>query len=305
MKKGKDEDSLSVDSSLSEAEPIKPKHISEVTFTSWSEQLSNCQKMIFDGDGEKESRLFWLKTTKDFTKISDMQRYYQFLRYAELRPKLHHLMRAHYFEVWRKSVYINKWKRLSRLVLMKKCLEDFGESGERIKYVRSKISERSYKEVINDEKSKQSLDAIASNMLSTVNPLSILMPKPDIPVHENNNLDSSLTLSFLNSPKSPKSPKRKRSPRSPKSPKSPKTSETPEFPESPVETRDINLIEEANDEKEQITITKCEEEVQTMPIQKKNNLPLYTLIFILALIAGIVAFFFISPAGAFKSSFND
>lgn len=302
MQKGIDDDNVSVSSSLSADEPITPKHISEVTFTSWADQYSKCEKMSFEEKGEKESRLFWLKTTRDFTKLSEMQRYYQFLRYAQLRPKLHHLIRAHYFEIWRKGVYSSRWRRLSRLILMKKYLDDIGESGERVKYVRSKISGKMYKEIVNDEKSKQSLDVIASDMLNTVNPLSILMPKPEVPVRENTALDSPFSSSMVNSPKSPNSPRSTRSPKSPRSSKSPKSPKSPK--KSPTKSREVDLM--TNEDVEvQAQVTKCESEVQTLPLQKKNNIPLLILIFLIALIAGMIAFFFISPAGVFRSSFDD
>ncbi|OHT01924.1 hypothetical protein TRFO_31110 [Tritrichomonas foetus] len=268
-------------------EPPSPRRICELSFKSFSEQYDKVQKLkVTDEEAveEKNSRLFWLATTRDFTKLHEMQAVFQYLQFAKIRPKLNEIRKARHFEIWRKGVYYSRWWRLARNLRHKNRLENFHENADRVAYVRTKLAGKLYKE--QTDQRNQGINAI-TDLSKNIIPLNVLAPRPDIPIRESLSPRGSIRgspkggltpdISPINSPKK-KSP-RKRSPR-----------RSPSPPRSPVVD---NAVQLPSPEKEEV-------EIQTS-IKPPSNLPIFVLVFLVALIAGVLSFFLISPSGAFTS----
>lgn len=295
----KQEDQLS-----SSLEPQhKPKLPMEVNFTTWAEKYAQFEKNQFENEDEKESRLFWIKTTNDFTKLSQTQHYFQYLSFAKLRPKLHFLIRSRFFEKWRKGVYVSRWSRLARGLRKNQLLEEMREVAEKIKYVRTQIAIKAYSTDIDERKTKESINKITDNLVNQSLALNNLSPRPTIPYKPPS---PRANQSKLGSPK--RSTKSKSRKSGLKSPKTRDIDLTEEPKEELIEEQEIKeaipaqeVIEEEEIKEEIPAPETCETESQTVHNEPTKRNFLVYLIPIISLLLGVVMFYVVSPPYAFNS----
>ena len=255
-------------------EPPSPKYIMEISFKSFGDQYDACQKMKIDDPDEKESRLFWLGLTRDYTKLNEMQNVFQYLRWAKIRPKLNAIRKARYFEIWRKNVYYKRWNRFRRNVSRNNYLSIYHENADRVCYVRTKIAGKVYKQVTDE--THPGIDLV-SDLTNKVVPLNVLSPRPGLPgavVSRDASPIGSPQLSPIGSPK--KSPRKRR-------------------PRSPPKPQVVHKYVQMEPIKEEVSS-------QTAPPPPPSNLPIFILVFLIALCAGVVTFFMVSPTSLVDSS---
>lgn len=124
--------------------PPSPRRITEISFTSFPQKLEALEKLDDGKDRVLKGKLFWLRITRDMTKINEMQNVFKYLRYAELVPAIKKIQVRCFFQKWKQAFTAKKWIHIANKVRVHTRLTEFQSNADRIVKVRVKFAKNNY-----------------------------------------------------------------------------------------------------------------------------------------------------------------
>lgn len=270
--------------------PESPRRITEISFTSFASRLERLEQSETKGDPREKGKIFWLRITRDVTKIHEMQNVFKYLRYAQVGPTIKRVRTQTFFNRWKRAITSHKWIEVASKLRDQIRVNEFKDSANRISYVRSKLTKENY------TKKHQFVPdfTFISNMVTynTIQPIKQLSPAEALPVKDEYEYEEEYEEEEskeipTNQNKIPSSPQRSR------------TTNQMQFQERAVTLHQENEEKEEEEEEKEI-IEKEPEEIITEELEKpqqevvpekKKSSKLWIILAALILVGAIVAAF--------------
>lgn len=162
--------------------PESPRRITEISFTSFASRLEKLEQSETKGDAREKGKIFWLRITRDVTKIHEMQNVFKYLRYAQVGPTIKRVKTQTFFNRWKRAMSTHKWVEVASKLRDQIRINEFKDSANRITYVRSKLTKDNY------VKKHQFIPdfTFLSNYVTqnTVQPIKYLIPAEPLPAKD-------------------------------------------------------------------------------------------------------------------------
>lgn len=162
--------------------PESPRRITEISFTSFASRLEKLEQSETKGDPREKGKIFWLRITRDVTKIHEMQNVFKYLRYAQVGPTIKKVKTQTFFNRWKRAISGHKWIEAASKLRDQIRINEFKDSANRITYVRSKLTKENY---VKKHQFTPDFTFLSNYVTSnTVQPINQLIPAEPLPVKD-------------------------------------------------------------------------------------------------------------------------